>query len=188
MLGGEPPPRLLPSVAGDAMHYPNLLMQYANVVHSLSLRARSSSPTPLTALKASIKAAPQLTSLSLNGQKLVNAVTVKEIGASLPQLKFLDLCAGGNDGFGGDKGSKFHVKLVPESANDFEIHHEQCHGHAEVSGSLCKSCSDRRFRKAMRKRIRTAVASRVKAPGAQAPRFTWANSPTKVWVHSYNYD
>ena len=85
-------------------------------------------------------------------------------------------------GFGGDKGSKFHVKLVPESANDFEIHHEKCHGHAEGSGSLCKSCSSTRFRKAMQKRIRTAVASRAKAPGVQAPRFTWANSPTKVWV------
>jgi len=84
-------------------------------------------------------------------------------------------------GFGGEKGTKYHVKYVPESVNAFEIHHEGCCGcAASVGESLSKCCSTRPFRDAMRRRCRTAVSSRENLPAVNAPRVTWVNSPSKV--------
>ena len=101
------------SICVPAEHFANILIAMGPVVHSLSFNGFQ---TPLTALKASIRAVgPQLTSLSLYGEGLPNALTVKEIGAHCANLTYLDLCCGG-------KGSSSSDHKAVEAMEDAIIH------------------------------------------------------------------
>ena len=74
--------------------------------------------TPLTAIKACIKSVgSQLTALSLYGEGLPNAATIKEIGRRCPNLTKLDLCMGGKSGaFDGFEDAV--IEAVVKSAGD----------------------------------------------------------------------
>ena len=90
----------LRSICCPAAHFANILTAKSNVVTSLSFDGGS---TPLTALKACFKAiGTKLTSLSLHGEGLPNAATVKELGRHCTSLTYLDLSCGGKSGFDAD--------------------------------------------------------------------------------------
>lgn len=81
------------SICCPAAHFANIVRAKSAVVQSVSFNGGS---TPLTAIKACIKAiGSRLNALSLNGEGLPNAITVKEISKACPSLTKLDLCMGG---------------------------------------------------------------------------------------------
>jgi hypothetical protein len=85
------------SICCPASHFANILIAKSTVVTSLSFGGGS---TPLTAIKACVKAiGPKLTRLSLYGEALPNAATVKEIGKHCTSLTALDLSCGGTGSF-----------------------------------------------------------------------------------------